>query len=162
MVNTFMERTIGSSISGWTIVMPKVHQSEHIFVMDNYTRPLFEYKIRFGEADPTQFRVGDIVEVQMTLTMVPIKKERFKMISQLRTVALLDGSFTDVSPKYALKLHHQHNQIQHAAMNRMKYINRPTAKIAVKRKIGYGYESEDVDMREARSKMIKMNMNDRA
>ena len=47
-------------------------------------------------------------------------------------------------------------------MNRMKYINQPAAKIAVKRKIGYGYESEDVDMREARSKMIKMNMNDRA
>jgi hypothetical protein len=106
--------------------------------------------------------VGDIVEVQMTIVMVPIKKDRFKTISQLRTVALLNGSFTNVSPQHILKFHCQHNQIQDAAINRMKYINRPTTNIAVKRKIGYGYESEDVEMRETRSKMIKMNMNDRA
>ena len=61
-----------------------------------------KFEFRFSEADPTQFRVGDIVEIQMTITTVPLKKNRFKMINQLRTVALLDGSFTDVSVKHVL------------------------------------------------------------
>jgi hypothetical protein len=65
-----------------------------------------KYECRFSKADPTQFRVGDIVEVQMTIITVPLKKDRFKMINQLRTVALLDGSFTDVSIEHVLIFHH--------------------------------------------------------
>ena len=62
----------------------------------NYVRPLNQ-ATRFFETDPTQFRVGDIVEVQMTIVAVPIQKNKFKVITQLRTVALLDGTFADVS-----------------------------------------------------------------
>jgi hypothetical protein len=39
--------------------------------------------------------VGDIAEVQMTGAAVPIRHDRFKMLVQLRSIALLDGSFTD-------------------------------------------------------------------
>ena len=53
--------------------------------------------IRFCKADPTRFRVGDIVEAQVTTAVVPIRNDRFKMICQLRSLALLDGTFTDVS-----------------------------------------------------------------
>jgi len=55
---------------------------------------------RFFEVDPARFRVGDIVEVQITIAAVPIKNNKFKMISQLRCLALLDGTFTDVSILY--------------------------------------------------------------
>lgn len=54
-------------------------------------------KTRFLKVDPTQFRVGDIVEVQITVVAVPIRNGKYKMIAQLRSLALLDGSFTDVS-----------------------------------------------------------------
>ena len=54
----------------------------------------------FFEVDPTQFRVGDIVEAQITVASVPIRNNKFKMISQLRCLALLDGTFTDVSIPY--------------------------------------------------------------
>jgi len=47
--------------------------------------------------DLTCFRVGDIVEVQITVAAVPVKNNKHKMIIQLRSLALLDGSFADVS-----------------------------------------------------------------
>jgi hypothetical protein len=52
---------------------------------------------RFFEVDPACFRVGDIVEVQMTIAAVPIRNKKYKMILQLRSIALVDSSFTDVS-----------------------------------------------------------------
>jgi len=55
---------------------------------------------RFFEVDPIQFRVGDIVEVQITVVAVPIRSNKFKMITQLRCLALLNGTFTDVSILY--------------------------------------------------------------
>jgi hypothetical protein len=49
------------------------------------------------KAEPTQFRIGAIVEMQMTIAAVPIQKDRFKVIIQLASIALPDGTFTDVS-----------------------------------------------------------------
>jgi hypothetical protein len=49
------------------------------------------------KAEPTQFRIGDIVEVQITISAVPIKKDKFKVIIRLASIALLDGTFTNVS-----------------------------------------------------------------
>lgn len=53
--------------------------------------------IRFEPAEPTMFRVGDLVEVHMTAIVVSVRDGRFKMILQLRSLALLDASFTNVS-----------------------------------------------------------------
>ena len=50
---------------------------------------------RFELADPVQFRAGDIVEVQATVVAIPLKNKKFKMITQLRSVALITGSFTE-------------------------------------------------------------------
>lgn len=43
------------------------------------------------------FRVGDLVEVHMTAIVVSVRDGRFRMILQLRSLALLDASFTNVS-----------------------------------------------------------------
>ena len=51
---------------------------------------------RFCKVDPMRFRVGDIVEVQITVSAVPIRRDRFKMITQLRSIALIEGGFSDV------------------------------------------------------------------
>ena len=50
--------------------------------------------------DPIQFRVGDIVEAQITLTGIPIKRGRTNMVINLRSLALLTGSFTEVGLIY--------------------------------------------------------------
>ena len=42
------------------------------------------------------FRVGDIVEVQLSFVGVPIKEKRHKMLVVLRSMALLDGQFSMV------------------------------------------------------------------
>lgn len=52
--------------------------------------------LSFQIAEPVLFRIGDIVEVQTTIVVVPIKRDRFKMILQLRSIALLDGTFAQV------------------------------------------------------------------
>jgi len=57
---------------------------------------------RFCKVEPSRFRVGDIVEVQITVAAVPILKQQVKMISYLRCLALLDGTFTDVSVLYQI------------------------------------------------------------
>ena len=76
--------------------MTKDHQGEsEIKVCTCYC--LVTTKTRFSKVDLTQFRVRDIVEVQITVIAVPIWNSKYKMITQLRSLALLDGSFTDVS-----------------------------------------------------------------
>jgi hypothetical protein len=49
------------------------------------------------KAEPTQFRIGDIIEAQITIAAIPIRNDRFKVITRLASIALLDGTFTDVS-----------------------------------------------------------------
>jgi hypothetical protein len=51
---------------------------------------------RFTITDPARFRIGDLVEIQMTVVAVPVKGGRFKMITQLRTLAQLDCHFSHV------------------------------------------------------------------
>ncbi|KAF8882598.1 hypothetical protein BD779DRAFT_1444737, partial [Infundibulicybe gibba] len=52
---------------------------------------------KFIKANPQIFRVGDIVEVQVSFIVVPLKKEKYKMAITLQAVAMLDGSFSQVS-----------------------------------------------------------------
>jgi len=46
--------------------------------------------------EPQMYRVGDIVEVQMSFVVVPLKSQHFKMLSVLHSIALIDSSFTQV------------------------------------------------------------------
>jgi hypothetical protein len=50
----------------------------------------------FVPASPTCFRIGDIVEVQMTVSAVSVKNNKFKMILNLRSLALVNSEFTEV------------------------------------------------------------------
>jgi hypothetical protein len=46
--------------------------------------------------NPARFRIGDLVEIQMNVVAVPVKGGRFKVITQLRTLAQLDSYFSHV------------------------------------------------------------------
>lgn len=57
---------------------------------------LIPHHVRFAGIGPMIFKVGDIVEVQMTAAVIPLKNARFKMILNLHSLALLDGSYSRV------------------------------------------------------------------
>jgi len=119
--------------------------------------------IRFERVDPTVFRVGDIVEVQTTLVAVPIKNGRFKMLKQLRSIALLDSTFTEVRSS----THIRETAIlstkttQDATVNRAKAIvnTPPVLRPTIKRRIGY--DNSDDDVSDTRRRFVNMGMNDK-
>ena len=51
---------------------------------------------RMETANPQIFRVGDIVEAQVSFIVAPMKANKHKMIVVLRSIALLDGTFSQV------------------------------------------------------------------
>ena len=52
--------------------------------------------IRFQQCEPQTFRNGDIVQVQLSFVVIPVKGGHCKMLTVLRSLALLDGSFSQV------------------------------------------------------------------
>jgi hypothetical protein len=52
--------------------------------------------IRFQPCEPQTFRNGDIVQVQLSFVVIPVKGGHRKMLTILRSVALLDRSFSQV------------------------------------------------------------------
>lgn len=46
--------------------------------------------------NPQIFRVGDLVEAQVSFIGVPLKDNKYKMIVVLRSIALLDATFSQV------------------------------------------------------------------
>jgi hypothetical protein len=52
---------------------------------------------RHETVGPQTFRTGDLVEIQVSFVVVPMKGERRKMITVLRSIALIDGDFRQVS-----------------------------------------------------------------
>lgn len=80
-------------------------------------------KRAFQEVHPQTFRIGDIVEVQLTFAVVPLKGKRVKMLSVLRSIVLLDRKFGE------------------AARNANTIPSAPMA-ITLKRRVGYGMLEE--------------------
>jgi hypothetical protein len=50
----------------------------------------------FATFDPAKFKIGDIVEIQLSVTVAAVKDGRFKMIPQLRSLAQLDSTHRQV------------------------------------------------------------------
>ncbi|KAF8068805.1 hypothetical protein FPV67DRAFT_1414586, partial [Lyophyllum atratum] len=55
----------------------------------------FHRRIRHEPLRPQAFRIGDIVEIQVSFIVVPMKGERYKMMTVLRSIALIDGTFSN-------------------------------------------------------------------
>jgi hypothetical protein len=51
---------------------------------------------------PASFRVGDIVEAQVSFVVVPLKDNKYKMVITLRALAILNASVTQVSDQVPL------------------------------------------------------------
>lgn len=66
---------------------------------------------RYITIGPQAFRVGDIVEAQLSIVMVPMKAEKHKMINVLRTLTLLEARQKQVSTRrsFVIKTAHIEN-----------------------------------------------------
>ncbi|KAF9456305.1 hypothetical protein BDZ94DRAFT_1241627, partial [Collybia nuda] len=51
-------------------------------------------KFIYKDIGPQAFRIGDIVEIQVSFVVVPLKEERVKMITVLRCITLLEACTT--------------------------------------------------------------------
>ena len=61
----------------------------------NQINSLLCRKHRFQPCEPQKFRVGDIVQVQLSFVVIPVKAGRRRMLTVLRSLALLDEAFTN-------------------------------------------------------------------
>ena len=80
----------------------RVHESTlratkryEMHIPDNRSQMLTETK-SVETVNPQIFRVGDIVEAQVSFIAVPLKDRKYKMIVVLRSIALLNANFSQV------------------------------------------------------------------
>lgn len=52
---------------------------------------------RYIATSPANFKKGDIVELQLTVTAVRVKNDQVRMLIKLRALTLLNSEFTEVS-----------------------------------------------------------------
>lgn len=111
---------------------------------------------RFQSARPQTFQVGDIVEVQVSFIAVPIRDNKWKISTILRSISLFDGSFTKVRIFPITPLSYNDLRDQDAfvkgVMRRTAPEERP--KISLKRKVGYIEEQVST----TRAKMSEMQI----
>lgn len=104
--------------------------------------------------------MGDIVEVQVSFVLVPLKQSRFKMIPTLRAVTLLDDSPLRVCFSFKLYRRYITNYLLKLATvakneKRLKNIS-TSAMTTVKRSVGYEDEDEEDDGIEQARKRCKL------
>jgi len=80
-------------------VLRDMAKDDHIHTEDNYVeyfsmRRDNDGHQRFQSCEPQMFRVGDIVQVQLSFVVIPVKAGRRRMLTVLRSLALLDAAFT--------------------------------------------------------------------
>jgi hypothetical protein len=51
---------------------------------------------RYSELGPQVFNVGDLVEVQVSFIVVPLKGQNYKVLNVMHAIALLDSQFSKV------------------------------------------------------------------
>jgi hypothetical protein len=90
---------------------------------------------RFEPTGPHVFRIGDIVEVQMSFIVVPLKGKLLKMRTVLHSIALLNGQLTKVSSRICIKTQ--------LAYTKITGCRGPAPKECAKRKSGDNHQTTD-------------------
>jgi len=63
---------------------------------ENSTHLMLTISIRYDTMKPQSYRVGDIVEVQLSFVVVPLRNQKYKLVNVLHSIALLEGRFSQV------------------------------------------------------------------
>ena len=119
------------------------------------------YDCRFTMTDPTIFRTGDIVEVQSTISIVPVKKDRYRMVINLRALAMLDSGPSMVSRAFKQRKYRINPQINpqkaDCQWSKAFITQAPSIKASIKHKVGY--TDFDDEVTDTRHKISNMGMN---
>jgi hypothetical protein len=91
------------------------------------------------------FRIGDIVQAQLSFVVIPVKGGHRKMLTILRSLALLDRSFSQVKI----------NQTSDMSLE-------PTKTTILKRRVGYSDMNELNEEQVRSGKRSKMDIDDMA
>jgi hypothetical protein len=66
-------------------------------VSQSYTlRAVVDKENSFNETRPHVFQEGDIVEIQVSFIVIPLREQNSRMSVVLRSISLLEGKFTQV------------------------------------------------------------------
>ncbi|PPR03254.1 hypothetical protein CVT26_008080 [Gymnopilus dilepis] len=98
---------------------------------------------KFISTKPIKFQVGDIVEAQVSVVLIPQREKKWKSTLILRTLTLLDGRYTHEAAKLRL-------QSTQAGLNPRHATN------SLKRRVGY----TDEEVGTTRGKLSKMRVED--
>jgi len=60
------------------------------------TKEMLTSLLRFDQAQPTLFQLGDIVEVQVSFVALPQRDSKAKLSMIMRSISLLEKEFTQV------------------------------------------------------------------
>ncbi|KAF8874666.1 hypothetical protein BD779DRAFT_1678634 [Infundibulicybe gibba] len=104
-----------------------VHGEENIVEYYTKSTSTKDGKQIFAKGGPQRFREGDIVEVQVSFVVVPLKEQKYKMLGILHAIALLDTSFSQEATRK--------RSITASAL-------RTTPVVSLKRKVGYETEQQ--------------------
>ncbi|KAF8347119.1 hypothetical protein F5887DRAFT_1131417 [Amanita rubescens] len=114
-------------------------------VVEFYERVLSDTgEMKYIKMSPVRFQIGDVVDAQMTLTLVPLPKNEYKMICILRSLTMLDNSFS------------QKAFASQAAYKLLTNIRAPGVYTMIKRRVGY----DDEERSRIRKKLGEMVIDD--
>ncbi|KAF5366486.1 hypothetical protein D9615_005098 [Tricholomella constricta] len=97
------EVPFGNLVDPKRVLEKMAQESRHIHTDDNEVmyfrrRTTEDGKTTHEKVGPQMFRIGDIIEIQVSFVVVPLKGDRYKMITVLRSIALINGAFSQKAP----------------------------------------------------------------
>ncbi|KDR64926.1 hypothetical protein GALMADRAFT_149157 [Galerina marginata CBS 339.88] len=98
-----------------------------------------EQEIRYQQINPIKFRCGDIVEAQLSFICIQMKNAKYRMLTVLRAITILDTS-----------------SLREAAIARNRTKNQTVRQVSLKRKVGYATD----EVVEARDRLSRMKLKD--
>ncbi|KDR65321.1 hypothetical protein GALMADRAFT_148788 [Galerina marginata CBS 339.88] len=98
-----------------------------------------EQETKYQQVNPIKFRCGDIVEAQLSFICIQMKNAKYRILTVLRAITILDTS-----------------SLREAAIIRNRTKNQTVRQVSLKRKVGYATD----EVVEARDRLSRMKLKD--
>jgi hypothetical protein len=92
---------------------------------------------RFIPTKPITFSTGDIVEVQVSFALLPLREKKYKLSLILRSLTLFDASYTQVHSISFWECNHINPNPQRAHADHFVQVSAPKKTTTLKRRVGY-------------------------
>jgi hypothetical protein len=93
---------------------------------------------RFIPTKPITFSTGDIVEVQVSFALLPLREKKYKLSLILRSLTLFDATYTQVYFMSVLGMYaYIDPNFQRANTDHFLQVSGPKKTITLKRRVGY-------------------------